>query len=304
MKSARHSGHLEVNNKNVVVSGLFPRVARLHAEYHEYIDNPQQFLSRLKDSRVRADIFTFLQPVSDRIPKYDYPLRWDKVAILTIDTYEKWWKQQINDKTRNMVRRAGKKGVTIQLVEFNDELARGIHAIYSECPLIQGKPSKHYGKDFETLKKAHATFLDQSVFIGAYYQGALIGFIKLILHPHGESASIMQIISMVSHRDKSPTNALLGKVIELCAERGIHYLQYGIWSRRSLGEFKKHQGFALVEIPRYFMPLNLRGRIALSLKLNRSFVDFIPGSWLDTFASVRAKWYSFKYRSQTQSQGL
>ena len=183
---------IAVENKEVVISGLFPRVARLRAEYHEYIDYPEQFISRLKDSRVRADMFTFLQPVSDRTPKHDHPVQWDKVAILTIDTYEKWWKQQINDKTRNMIRKASKKAVTIQLAEFNDELASGIHAIYNECPLIQGKPSRHYGKDFETLKKAHATFLDQSVFIGAYYQGALIGFIKLILHPNGASASIMR----------------------------------------------------------------------------------------------------------------
>jgi len=197
-----------------------------------------------------------------------------------------------------MVRKAGKKAVTIQLAEFNDELASGIHAIYNECPLIQGKPSRHYGKDFETLKKAHATFLDQSVFIGAYYQGALIGFIKLILHPNGASASIMQINSLIAHRDKAPTNALLGKAIETCAERGVKYLQYGVWSRRSLGEFKKHHGFVLVEIPRYFAPLNSSGQIALGLKLHRNLMEFVPGAWQDAYARVRARWYSFKYRLQ------
>ena len=293
-----------MDGKDVSVSGVFPRVAKLHAEYHEYIDDPDKSLSRLKASKVRADIFTFLQTVSDTTTKHGYPQLWDKVAVLTIDTYEKWWKHQVNDKTRNMVRKAGKKGVTIQLIEFNDDLAKGIHAIYNECPIVQGRRSKHYGKDFETLKKAHTTFLERSVFIGAFYEGVLIGFIKMILHPGGKSASLMQIMSSLAHRDKAPTNALVAKAIETCAERGIRYLQYGIWSRRSLGDFKKHHGFTLVEIPRYFVPLNLRGRIALALGLHRRLAELVPGTFQDTFANLRAKWYLFKYRSQIQSQGL
>lgn len=302
MNSALES--IAVDDKKISVVGNCPRVAKLHSEFHEYIDQPETFLSGLKDSKVRADVFTFVPPISDKDKKHDHLFEWEQIAVLTISTYENWWKKQVNDKTRNMVRKAGKKGVTIQAVEFNDELAKGIHTIYNESPLIQGKPSKHYGKDFETLKKAHATFLEKSIFIGAFYEGTVIGFIKMILHPNGKSASIMQVISLVAHRDKAPTNGLLGKAIEICAERGIQFLQYGVWSRRSLGEFKKHHGFELVEIPRYFVPLNLRGRIALSLSLHRRFVEFVPGNFQDTFANLRAKWYLYKYRSQMQSQGL
>lgn len=295
---------MDVNSKAVAILGLFPRIARLRSEYHDYIDSPETFVARLKEAKIHADVFTFLQPVSDTAPKYHHFFSWTNVAVLTISTYENWWKRQVNDKTRNMVRKAGKKGVAIKLSEFSDELAKGIHAIYNECPLVQGRPSKHYGKDFQTLKMAHATFLERSVFIGAYYEGVLIGFIKMILHPGGRSASLMQIMSLVAHRDKAPTNALLAKAIETCAERGIEHLQYGTWSRRSLGDFKKHHGFALVKIPRYFVPLNLRGRIALALGLHRSSAEIVPGSFQDVFANLRAKWYLFKYRSQMQSQGL
>jgi hypothetical protein len=304
MKRTPHPGGARVDGMEIAVFGLFPRLARLRSEHHQYVDDPPTFLASLRDSNVVADIFTFLQPVFDTAPRQDYLLRWDTVAVLTIDTYENWWKRQVNDKTRNMVRKASKKGVIIQQVPFSDELAKGIHIIYNESPLIQGKPSKHYGKDLETLKRAHATFLDQSVFIGAFHEGALIGFIKMILHPNRTSASIMQVISLVAHRDKAPTNALLGKAIETCAERGIRFLQYGVWSRRSLGEFKKHHGFAPVAIPRYFVPLNWRGRIALGLGLHRSLAEFVPGSCQDALASLRAKWYLFKHRSQMQSQGL
>ncbi len=289
--------HSEVAQKEVAISGHFPRVARLRGEYHEYIGEPEIFLQGAK--HLKADIFSFLQPVSDRKPKYDYPQDWDRVAVLPIETYEKWWKQQINDKTRNMVRKAGKKGVVIEPTQFNDDLVKGIHAIYNECPLRQGKPFRHYGKDLETLKRAHESYLDRSVFIGASLQGQLIGFIKMIML--GQSASIMQIISMISHRDKAPTNALLGKAVEVCAEQGVRYMQYGVWSRRSMGDFKLHHGFEPVEIPRYYVPLNWRGRIALGLKLHHNAMDFIPGGCQDALANLRAKWYAHKYRSAMQS---
>jgi hypothetical protein len=108
----------------------------------------------------------------------------------------------------------------------------------------------------------------------------------------------------VAQRDKAPTNALIAKAIELCAERGIENLQYGIWSRRSLGDFKKHHAFSRVEIPRYFVPLSLRGRAAIAMGLHRTLKRFVPVNFQDTLANLRAKWYLFKFRSQMQSQGL
>jgi hypothetical protein len=284
--------------KELAVSGILPRIAKLSGEYHEYLDEVDAFVSQLNNSDSHADIFTFVQPVSDPGPKYHYPRALDSVAVLPVDTYEKWWKEQVNDKTRNMVRKAGKKGVTIQLVEFNEELVKGIERIYNESPLRQGKRFRHYGKDFETLKRAHATYLERSIFIGAFHEEILIGFIKMILLE--ESASIMQIISMFAHRNKAPTNALLAKAVEICAERGLRFLQYGIWSRRSMGDFKLHNGFKHFEIPRYFVPLNLRGRLTLSLKLHRNPMDLMPGAVLDLFVALRARWFSFKFRAPVQ----
>jgi hypothetical protein len=295
---------LAIEGKNVEIHGVFPRIAKLRSEHHQYVEAPEQALREFTGLRPRADVFTFLQPVAHEGSPCTYLSRPEEIAVLTLDTYENWWTKQVNDKTRNMVRKAGKKGVTIQIVPFSDELAKGIHAIYNESPLIQGKPSKHYGKDLATLTKAHATFLDQSVFIGAFHNAALIGFLKMILHPNQRSASIMQIISLVAHRDKAPTNALLAKAVEVCAERHIRYLQYGIWSRRTLGDFKKHHGFKLMAVARYYVPLNLRGRAALALRFHRRLSEFVPGSCQDAFANWRSKWYLFKYRAQMQSQGL
>src|SRR6266511_1447306 len=182
-----------IDLKELVVSGRFPRTARLKAEYFECVGDPHSFVANAKAAGVRADLFTFLQELSDRSPRYDFHLEWDSLSVLPITTYENWWQKQVNCKTRNMIRKAQKNGVEVRLIEFTDDLVKGIMAIYNESPLRQGKPFKHYGKDFETLKKAHISYLERSDFIAASYKDELIGFVKLV-HGNGIS-SIMQIIS-------------------------------------------------------------------------------------------------------------
>jgi len=53
-------------------------------------------------------------------------------------------------------------------VPFDETLVRGIWEVYNESPVRQGKPNTHYGKDIETVYKEEATFLDHSIFIGAF----------------------------------------------------------------------------------------------------------------------------------------
>ena len=282
-----------VDNKEVVVSGRIPRIGRLRAEYYEFVEDPHDFVAKAKAGKLRADLFTFLQEVSDRNPRYDFHLEWDSIAVIPITTYEHWWKKQINDKTRNMIRKAQKKGVDIRVIEFTDDFVKGIEGIYNESPLRQGKPFGHYRKDFETLKRAHITFLERSDFIGAFYENELIGFVKLV---HGKGvSSLMQIISKINYRDKGPTNALIAKAVEICAERGIPYLHYGIWSRRSLGDFKKHHAFERFDLPRYFVPLNLRGKLGLKLGLHKKIKEHLPGNWVDFLVGIRTRWYTFRY---------
>jgi len=284
-----------IDNNEVVIRGIFPRIASLRAEYYDYVDDALSFVGKLRAGRAGADLFTFLQEVgiSDRTPRYDCHLEWESIAVLPITTYENWWRKQIKDKTRNMIRRAWKKGVEIRVVAFDDYLVKGIQDIYNESPLRQGKPFAHYGKDFDTLKRAHISYLERSDFVGAFYENELIGFIKLV---HGNGVSnLMQIISKISHHDKAPTNALIAKAVEICAEKRVPLLHYGIWSRRGLGDFKRHHAFERLDVPRYFVPLNLKGKVALMLKLHRRLRDRLPENWLDYLADLRAKWFSYKY---------
>jgi len=208
--------------------------------------------------------------------------------VVSVSTFDHWWKKQVNDKTRNMVRKAQKAGVELRKAEFSDDFVQGIVKIYNESPVRQGKPFNHFGKDFATIKREHSEYLDRGELIGAYYKEELIGFVKLV---HGRGVSnLMNIISLISHRDKAPTNALIARAVEICAERGVPYLHYGLWSKRGLGDFKKHHAFERIDVVRYFVPLNVQGSIALGLKLHRNLADVLPENVVNVLAGWRARW--------------
>ena len=154
--------------------------------------------------------------------------------------------------------------MVVREIPFDDALVRGIHSVYNESPIRQGKRFWHYGKDLEAVRRMNGTFLDRSIFIGAYFQDNLIGFVKLVSDEDRGQAGLMQIVSMIQHRDKAPTNALLAQAVRSCTERGISYLwyanfTYGNKQRDSLADFKRHNGFQKVGLPRYYVPLTGRG---------------------------------------------
>jgi len=92
----------------------------------------------------------------------------------------------------------------------------------------------------------------------------------------------MQIIAMIAHRDKAPTNALLAKAVELCLARDIHHIHTGVWSRRRWANSENNR-FELARIPRYYVPLNLRGKMRCGWVSKKSSCPD-SGTWLDSFA--------------------
>ena len=165
-----------VLGKTVRVQGSLLRVGRLDAEKFEFIDEPRAMLQAMAGAGIKMDLFTFLQRPPDSEPKFAYPMEADNLAVLDVSTYDHWWTKQLDNKTRNMIRRAEKKGVVVREMPFDDTLARGIYEIYNETPMRQGKLFPHYGKDFETVRREAATYLDRSVFLCAYSGEQLIGF--------------------------------------------------------------------------------------------------------------------------------
>lgn len=288
---------MRFNNKNITVTGKLIKIARIEEEWFNDIEDPSSLIYKIKKSKIQADIFTFWQRLPETKPKYNYYMEWDNVAALPIISFDHWWEKQINAKTRNLIRKAEKKGVEVKIVDFNNEFVKGITNIFNESPIRQGKPFWHYQKDFETVKKEMSDRLDKAEFIGAYYNNDLIGFIKLLYA--GNYAMTVEIISKIEHRDKSPTNVLIAKVIEICDKKKIPFIVYSRWSRGTLGDFKRHNGFEKIDLPRYYVPLTIKGKIILKLKLHHGIVGILPEKLKARLIDLRKKWYSRKYALTT-----
>jgi hypothetical protein len=293
---------LEVCGKEIRITGKLIRIASLNVEGYQFLDDPQTALGVLRESETRVDLFTFIQKLSDTAPKYGFPMEWDNMAAVRISTYEDWMARQIGNKARNMIRKATKSGVTVRELPFDDTLVQGISAIYNESPVRQGRRFPHYGKDLETLQKMKAAYSDRSTFIGAFFEDQLIGFAKLTSDEDSTQAGLMNIISMIQHRDKAPTNALMAQAVRSCADRGILHLwyanmSYGNKQESALADFKRHNGFQKIDVPRYYVPLTAAGRMALRLGLHHSAIDLVPEPVAASYRRLRAFWYARRFSS-------
>ena len=281
-----------------MIEGKALRVAKLdpwfQQEWFEDIENPEMLIDALQKSRDCPDILTFWQRLPDTEPRYPYQMERDSIAALPIKSYAFWLEKQIDRKVRNKVRKAQKNGIVVKPATFDDQFVRGMTSIFNETPIRQGRQYLHYGKDFETIKREFSRFLFREEIFGAYLGEELVGFIMLA--DAGKYASLGQIISKIAYRDLAPTNALLAKAVERCAEKGVPYLVYALWLEDSLGDFKRSNGFKKFDLPRYFVPLTSKGKLALKLGLHRSWKAALPNRLKRPLKKLRKFWHRLNSR--------
>jgi hypothetical protein len=262
----------------------------LEDEWFEDLDDPEAVVRGLvQEDGSKPDLFTFWQRMPDVQPQHAYQTEWEEIAVLPIQSYDHWWKHQIKSRVRNQIRKAEKEGLVVKEVPYDDDFIRGMTAIFNESPVRQGRPFWHYGKSFETVKSQFARYIHRETMIGAYFNGEMVGFIMLA--NAGRFGITGQIISSLAHRDKSPNNALIAKAVEICARQGLYYLIYLFWTDDSLAEFKRRCGFEPVRVPRYWIPLTWKGRIALATGLHRGWAAVIPPSIKTRLKALRRRWY-------------
>jgi len=300
---------LKICDREIKIQGKLLRIARIQGDKYRFLEDPEPLIDGLKKCGERIDIFTFIQklpePGAVSEVKYRYPMEWDNFAALPLTTFDEWWTKTIGFKARNKAKQAEKKGIVLREVPFDDALIQGIWEIYNECPIRQGRPFSHFGEDIETVRRIEAPFLYSSVFIGAFLEGKMIGFVKLVIDETRTQAGLMNIVSMVSQRDKAPTNALIAHSVRACASRGIRYLvysnfAYGKKERSTLSDFKEGNGFQKIDVPRYYVPLTLMSEAALGLGLHRGVTHFVPEPILERLREFRKSWYSRKFQSEAK----
>ena len=285
-----------ISGRTVVVTGKRIRMAQIKDE--EVVESvivaaPEKFIAKLKQSELKADVFTFAQRPPEITPKYDYHLAWENWAVAPTTSFNEWWENRLPQETRKNVRRAGKRGVVVKIVPLDDNFVKGVHRIYNETPMRGGRFFWHFGKDVETIRRGLVTYLERSDFIGAYCGEELIGFIKMVYVD--DIAMLMHIIAMNAHYDKRPMNALIARAVEVCEQKGISYLVYGQFvygknDQSSFVEFKRRNGFEQVNFPRYYVPLTRKGKVFVRLRLYREFSSFVPKPLLQPLLHFR-EWY-------------
>jgi len=263
---------------------LFVRIAQDNQEYEKDAPATEEYLKQLRERGV--DIYTFLERTWC-CPIKNPPSYWirsdDNVGMLEVTTFDAWF-IAVGKKTRNMIRKAEKSGVKVNVVELTPQLVEGIWKIYNETPIRQGRAFHHYGESLKSVGDNMA-MAKKATFISAYLEDDLVGFIQII---YGDQIAIIsQILSLQKQRDKSLNNALLAKAVEVCAGNCNKWLMYGrIGNHPSLDKFKESNGFLKYPIARYYVTLTGKGKFAMLLGLHRPFKDALPEPLKSPFIPV------------------
>ena len=284
---------VRAENKPFIISGGFIKTAALRNEWQQDLKDPETVIRELKASPARIDLLRFWQRIPESDPKYNYYHEWRHVAAIPITDYPTWWEELVNSNTRRLIRKSAKRGVTATQVELDDKLIQGITDMFNERPVRRGKRFWHYGKNFEAVKKDMLLDVNEAIFIGAYDDNELIGFIKLVMVDR--YAMITLILDKMAHRDKAPMNTMIASAVRICVERRLPFLTYTLWRRGGHAYFQERNGFQKIAVPEYYVPLTMRGKIALRLGLHKGLKGFIPESVKARLLMLRAQWYGFRY---------
>lgn len=282
----------------IILKGRALKIAEIFDEYwlEKYqLPDPLRLLDEIRKGPLKPDLFTFAQRVPARDPQFDLRHEWDNYAVICLSSYTDWFQNSISSAARRNISSSQKKGVIVRECQFDDAYIHGIMSIYNESPIRQGRKYWHYGNDFARVKEENGTYPERSIYLGAFLNDEMIGYSKIVLDK--ESAAIMQVLSLMRHLDKRPNNALIAEAVKLCSARKIPYLlfenyTYGNNENSSLTEFKRNNGFIRMNVPRYYVPLTLKGNLALKLGLHKKLRDRIPRRLAVLFIALRTKWYS------------
>lgn len=284
------------------VDGRLVRIARPREEWDTDVNDPAAWIAALGPAGVHADLFTFHQRLPNSRPRFDYHMEWDNVAALPISGYDHWLGCQLHQNPRNKLRKAAKAGLVVRESPFDDDFIRGIKAIQDEIPIRQGRPFAYLHKDTDWIRVRYGTYHERARFIGAYFRGEMIGFLKLV--SAGRYARTMGLLAKIGCRDLAPMNALIGKAVDVCADLDMPYLVYGRYDYGKIGSdsvvsFKYHNGFEHVLLPRYFVPLTSVGRAALAVGLHRGWQGYAPRPVVQRLRQAKVGYFEWKFRSAT-----
>ena len=198
---------MKICGKGIRIDGRVIRIGRLRPIDLSFSTIPKRPLRRFAIPASEWISSRLCRSFATGSPGTAIPWNGTTSPLLPVSTFDHWWTNQIDNKTRNMVRRAEKKGVTVREVLFDDMLVRGISEVYNESPIRQGKPFWHYQKSLDAVRRANETFVDRSTFITASLGDRVIGFAKLVPdedHQQARSCRFCRWSPIATSRPQTP----------------------------------------------------------------------------------------------------
>ncbi len=280
---------IRVDGRVFALEGRGLRIARLEDEWYEDLPDPERAIAAFRTLGAgQPDLLTFWQRPPDCERRFEYHTEWEDLAVLEFDSYDQWWNGRIKSRVRNQIRKLEKEGIVLRESQYDDAFIAGMTGIFNESPVRQGRRFWHYGKSQETVRQQFAAYLHRETLVGAYLGDEMIAF--MMLADAGRFALTGQILASLKHRDKALNNALVAKAVELCAARGVNRLVYYYWTDDSLAEFKRRCGFESMRVPRYYVPLSIKGKLGLGIGLHRGWKSMVPSGLRDRLKRARRAW--------------
>ena len=72
-------------------------------------------------------------------------------------------------------------------------------------------------------------------------------------------------------------------------------MTYTGWRRGTQAEFLMRHGFEKTLVPRYWIPLTMRGTVALKLGLHRNIRSYIPDPFFNVLRNIKTAYYNRRY---------
>jgi len=297
-----HVPAAQIQGRTIITNGRLLKMATVQDEdlaEGAIVADPESFVRQLQELGLGADIFSFAEKLPNTTPRYGFHFEWDNLAVIPITTFSEWFKNRAESSVQRAVRKAAKLGVVVKVAELDDTFVNGIMNINNETPIRQGRAFWHFQKSFEDVKRENSTYAARNTFLGAYYESELIGFMRIT--SVDKVGSVIQLLNMMKHFDKRPANALIAKAVEVCEQKGMSHFMYCNYvyndPKSSLTEFKRRNGFEQVLVPRYYVPLTLKGKIALKLGLHREFAKQLPKPLVEQLLKARSLWNERKLKT-------
>jgi hypothetical protein len=207
---------MKVGGLDIQITGAVLRTAHLALDAYESVDDPGATLEALRASRIRIDLFTFMQKLPDTSPKYGYDggITLPRCRCRRSITGGRSSQHQCSEGSR-----VAEKETVVARCLRRASSSGGFQSSTTSVPSGRANPSGTMGPGGRAQE--NGTFQTEHLHRGVFEEPGRV--LKLVCDRDQGQAGLMQIVSMIS-TGTGPVQALIAQAVRSAAERDRHPL--------------------------------------------------------------------------------